>query len=662
MSRRRSRNPGRDPRPPQLVLRFAIVAALSLAVAGALVMFVLRNLDVQRAEREAIERAGLVTDILFRPNLRPSDLRGVVVGKRRVELDQLLERHLLLDSIARVSLVTADGLVVYSSDHRLIGKRVSRPELVTQALRGASVGAVADIAPRTSGAASQKVLAAFVPIVLGKSERVRGAVVSDLGYEAIAGSADEAFLPVAGVFEIALVGLFLLLVPSLSSASKRLRRHASELEYRANHDELTGLPNRYRFSTDASFMLASRDSGQVAVLLMDLDRFKEINDALGHAAGDVLLQEAAIRLRGSVGDATLARLGGDEFAIALRVEDTEEAMELARRVQMAVERPFGLAGFTVQLGGSVGVAVSPDHGLDAESLLRHADHAMYEAKRAGGGTALYDPVDEPKGIDRLALMADLRQAIEDDALDVWYQPIVSLESAEAHAVEALVRWDHPKRGMLTAGAFVPLAEQTGMIKALNRVVLAKALAQQSKWRASGLDVDVTVNLTMIDLLDTSLPGAVSAALEAAEVSPAGLVLEITETTAMTDSVRVRETLERLRGMGIRLAIDDFGTGHSSLAYLQHLPVQIMKIDRSFTNAMLRDRGSEAIIRSTIELGRSLGLTVIAEGIETAEQWEKLIELGCRYGQGFYLSPPVPVEQLLGFEGGKDVVPLSVAAA
>jgi diguanylate cyclase (GGDEF)-like protein len=651
-----------EQRSPQLVLRFAIVAALSLAAAGALVVFVLRNLDVQRAEREAIDRAGLVTDVLFRPSVRPTDLDGVVTGKRRAALDRLLEQHLLLDNVARVSLVTADGLVVYSSDHGLIGRTVSRPELVRQALRGDSVGAVDTLAARTQGDAPEKVLTAFVPIVVGKTARVPGAVVSDLRYEAIAGSADEAFFPVAGVFEIALVGLFLLLVPSLASASKRLRRHATELEHRANHDELTALPNRYRFSTDTSSMLAASTSSQVAVLLVDLDRFKEINDALGHAAGDVLLQEASARLKASVGGAILARLGGDEFAIAVEVDETAEAMDLARRIQLTVERPFALEGFTVQLGGSVGVALAPDHGVDAEALLRHADHAMYEAKRSGGGTALYDPADDSNSLDRLALMAELREAIELGELDVWYQPIVSLEKAEAHAVEALVRWDHPKRGMLTAGAFVPLAEQTGMIKALNRLVLAKALAQQSKWQASGVDVDVTVNLTMIDLLDTSLPGAVAAALAAAEVGPNGLILEITETTAMTDSVRVRETLERLRGMGVRLAIDDFGTGHSSLAYLQNLPVQIMKIDRSFTNAMLRDRGSEAIIRSTIELGRSLGLTVVAEGIETAAQWEKLVELGCRYGQGYYLSPPVPVEKLLGFDRGSDESVSSAVAA
>ncbi len=658
MRLRRARS---DQRSPQLVLRFAIVAALSLAAAGALVVFVLRNLDVQRAEREAIDRAGLVTDVLFRPNLRPADLDGVVTGKRRVALDRLLERHLLLDNVARVSLVTAKGLVVYSSDHRLIGSTVSRPDLVGEALRGNAVGAVDTVAAPRAGEPREKVLSAFVPVVVGKTERVPGAVVSDLSYEAIAGSADEAFFPVAGVFEIALVGLFLLLVPSLGSASKRLRRHASELEYRANHDELTGLPNRYRFSTDTSQMLTESKTGQVAVLLVDLDRFKEINDTLGHAAGDVLLQEASSRLKTSVGNAVLARLGGDEFALAVEIDDEAEAMDLARRIQLTVERPFALGGFTVQLGGSVGVAISPEHGLDAESLLRHADHAMYAAKRAGGGTALYDPADDSNGLDRLALMAELREAIDAGALDVWYQPIVSLESAEAHAVEALVRWDHPERGMLAAGAFVPLAEQTGMIKALNRLVLEKALAQQSQWQASGVDVDVTVNLTMIDLLDTSLPGAVSAALATAEVGPKGLILEITETTAMTDSVRVRETLERLRGMGVRLAIDDFGTGHSSLAYLQNLPVQIMKIDRSFTNAMLRDRGSEAIIRSTIELGRSLGLTVVAEGIETAEQWEKLVELGCRYGQGYFLSPPVPVEQLLGLGLDESASAAAVAA-
>jgi diguanylate cyclase (GGDEF)-like protein len=509
---------------------------------------------------------------------------------------------------------------------------------VTQSLVGKAVGGTGELD-------GQKVLTTYVPVVIGKHARERGALVADADYAAVASSADDAFFPVAGVFEVALIGLFLLLVPSLASASRRLRRHAEELEYRANHDELTGLPNRYRFSVDTEQTLAT--GGHVAVLLADLDRFKEINDALGHAAGDVLLQEAASRLHAAAGKATLARLGGDEFAIVAKVTDAGEALALAAAVRETIERPFALSGFTVQLGTSIGVALSPEHGSEAEVLLRHADHAMYEAKRLGGGAMLYDPGHDEGGIDRLTLMAELREAIEAGSLDVWFQPIVSLETAEAHAVEALVRWHHPVRGLLTAAAFVPLAEQTGLIKALNRLVIAKALAQQARWSADGIDVDVTVNLTMIDLLDTSLPQAVGSALEVAGMSPRSLVLEITETTAMTDSVRVRETLGTLREMGIRLAIDDFGTGHSSLAYLQHLPVQIMKIDRSFTRDLMTDRGSKAIIRSAIELGRSLGLTVVAEGIETGEQWDELRSLGCRYGQGYYLSPPVPVEELLG---------------
>ena len=635
---------------PQLVLRFAIVAALSLAVAGALVLFVIRNLDVRNAEREGIARAQLVTDVVFRPNLLPADLASPMKGERRAELDALLERHLTAGSMLRFSLVRPDGVIVYSSDHRRIGQRVERHDLVTQSLTGKAVGG-------TGVLDGQKVLTTYVPLVIGKSARKPGALIADADYAAVASSADDAFFPVAGVFEIALVGLFLLLVPSLASASRRLRRHADELEHRANHDELTGLPNRYRFSVDTERTLAT--GGRVAVLLADLDRFKEINDALGHAAGDILLQEAATRLHACVGDATLARLGGDEFAVVANVASAAEALALATAVRETVERPFALGGFTVQLGSSVGVALSPEHGTKAEVLLQHADHAMYEAKRLGGGSMLYDPGHDDGGIDRLTLMAELREAIEAGVLDVWFQPIVSLESAEVHAVEALVRWHHPERGLLTAAAFVPLAEQTGMIKSLNRLVIEKALRQQAQWIADGIDVDVTVNLTMIDLLDTSLPQAIGAALELAGVSARGLVLEITETTAMTDSERVRETLGRLREMGVRLAIDDFGTGHSSLAYLKHLPVQIMKIDRSFTRDLITDRGSKAIIRSTIELGRSLGLTVVAEGIETIEQWDELQALGCRYGQGYYLSPPVPVEQLLCLD--EATAPASAAA-
>lgn len=631
-------------RAPQLVARFAVVTAFGLALAGALVLFVIRNLDLREAERDAIQRVEVVADLLLKPQLTPADLARPMRPQRRAALDRLLERNLVAGEVDRLSIVRRDGLIVYSTDHRRIGKRIAQPDLVGRALRGQSLSFVASV-PGSDGH-SRKALTAYVPLVIGRSAAVRrqGAIVTEVDYGPIEAHANEAFFPVAGVFELALIGIFLFLVPTLASASRRLQRHAEELAHRANHDELTGLPNRYRFGTVTQRLLGERADG-VAVMLVDLDRFKEINDALGHAAGDELLREAAQRLRGCVGRATLARLGGDEFAIATRSRTLEQAIELGHLVQRTVEKPFILAGFQVQLGGSVGIAFAPDHGRDAETLLQHADIAMYDAKRSGGGVTVYDTRHDG-GVERLALMADLRLAIENEELDVWFQPIVSLETSETQAVEALVRWVHPERGLMTAASFVPIAEQTGMIKALNRLVLRKALARQASWRAHGVDIDVTVNLTMVDLLDTALPKAIAAALETAGVPAEGLVLEITETTAMTDSVRVRETLLKIREMGVRLAIDDFGTGHSSLAYLQHLPVQIMKIDKLFTRGLPADRGAEAIVRSTLELARSLGLQVIAEGIETPEQWDALKALGCKYGQGYHLMPAVPLEELL----------------
>lgn len=630
-------------------------------------LFVIRTLELRNAERTAIDRAELVTRVLLQPTLRPADLASPVTGERRAALDRLVRTQAPYDSIERLTVANAQGEITYSSDHRLIGRSLSRPDVVAEALGGKALGIVVE--RQTAGLAKQqgKVLSAFVPVVVDQQTRAGGVVVLDTDYETVTGSADEVFFPVAGVFELTLVGLFLLLVPMLASASGRLRRYAGELEYRANHDELTGLASRSQFATETSLAIERRGDSLVAVLLIDLDRFKEINDALGHATGDVLLQEMADRLDGRVGTGTLARLGGDEFAVVAPVRSRGEAIALAAALQEAVAEPLVLGGVSAQLGSSVGIALAPDHGVDAAVLLRDADHAMYQAKRTGAGTVIYDPIEDANNADRLTLLADLRIAIDEDALDVWFQPIADLATAEVQSMEALVRWNHPTRGLLSAGAFVPLAEHTGLITSLNRHVLGRALIQQAAWLADGIDLDVSVNLTMVDLLDPTLPDLVANALDLAGVEARGLVVEITESAAMADSVRVRETLEGLRHLGVRLAIDDFGTGHSSLAYLQHLPVQSIKIDRSFVARMTDDQASAVIVRSTIELGRSLGLSVVAEGIETAAQWDALIEMGCRLGQGYAISRPLPATDLTPPEAGQgmretDARPLVPAVA
>jgi diguanylate cyclase (GGDEF)-like protein len=461
-------------------------------------------------------------------------------------------------------------------------------------------------------------------------------------YGPIARAANAAFLPVAGIFEAVLLLLFVALAPILRRVTQRIRRQMDEIEHRAHYDELTGLPNRtlYRSLVEQ----AVNGGAPAAVLLLDVDRFKEVNDALGHERGDLLLQELGARLHRVCEGEVVARLGGDEFAILL-AGSAEEASALAARIHAALEEPFDLNGFALEIAASIGVAASPEHGADVDTLVQHADVAMYVAKGAHAGTSTYDPEQDTNDAARLALAGELRRALDDDELVVHYQPKADLGTGEISGVEALVRWEHPSRGFIPPDEFIPIAERTGLIKTLSRYVLAAALRERSRWAAAGHDLHVAVNLTIPDLLDQDLPDRIAALLDETGVSPDDLELEITESTILADPLRVRQNLDRLNELGLSLAIDDFGTGYSSLAYLKRLPVSTIKIDRSFVMDMLESDSDAAIVRSTIELGRNLGLRVVAEGVETEEAWNALREHGCTLAQGYLIGKPMPAEEL-----------------
>jgi diguanylate cyclase (GGDEF)-like protein len=385
----------------------------------------------------------------------------------------------------------------------------------------------------------------------------------------------------------------------------------------------------------------------VAVMIVDLDRFKDVNDTLGHHSGDELLQEAGSRLASALrtGD-VLARLGGDEFAVLLpEVESVEAACVVAERLCASLEEPFVLHGLTVHLEGSVGIALYPEHGTDVETLMQRADVAMYVAKSSTGAYELYASRHDRHSASRLALLGELRHAIEGDEFTLHFQPKANLHTGRVDGVEALVRWVHPERGMIPPDEFIPLAEQTGVIKPLTAWVLDKALGQCRAWRDSGLDLTVAVNLSVRNLLDAHLPESIADLLRRHELPPSALELEITESTIVADQVRALDVLTRLNGMGIGLSVDDFGTGYSSLAYLKDLPVSELKIDRKFVNNMTEDGDDAFIVRSTIDLGRNLGLQVVAEGVETEAVWNQLAELGCDVAQGYYLARPLPAAEL-----------------
>jgi diguanylate cyclase (GGDEF)-like protein len=427
----------------------------------------------------------------------------------------------------------------------------------------------------------------------------------------------------------------------------RARRRVDERGFEADHDELTGLLNRRGFFACLGDTIAGRDA-RVAVLLLDLDGFKEINDTLGHASGDALLRQIGSRLRGALRERDeIARLGGDEFAVLVDAPRTKtgDVGEIGRRVRDTLTAPFEVAGLSLQVRASAGVAVFPEHGTTADELLRLADIAMYQAKHNRTGLAVYHSSVDPRGGRALQLSSELERALGADELVVHYQPKADVHTGAITGVEALVRWQHPERGLLSPDAFVPIAERNGLIRRLTLQVIRTALSQQASWFAEGIDVPLAVNLSIANLLDTDLPRDIATVLDELQVRPGKLKLEITESYLVTDPTVIHSNIDELCSHGVRLALDDFGTGYSSLTHLRRLPIDEIKIDRSFIQDLDTDSDDAAIVQSTIDLAHSLNLTVVAEGVESEVTWSRLREFGCDQAQGYYLARPMPAQRL-----------------
>ena len=421
------------------------------------------------------------------------------------------------------------------------------------------------------------------------------------------------------------------------------------LEHQARHDALTTLPNRMllRERLERAFLAARGQDVALALLLMDLDRFKEVNDTLGHHYGDLLLQQVGLRVRSALRNAdTVARLGGDEFAVLLPATDLVGARVMADKILKIVEQPYRLEAHQVDVGVSIGIAVFPQHGDDVQTLMQRADIAMYAAKRATVGHAVYAAEQDDHSPDRLALMAELRQVIEQKRLLVHYQPKINLKTGHIESVEALARWHHPRHGMIPPDQFIPLAEKSGLIRPLSYSVLDQALRQCRNWQQAGMGLNVAVNLSAENLHDPQLVTVISELLEMHGLDPGSLTGEITESAIMGRSAQASEAVARLHDMGIRISVDDFGIGHSSLAYLRQLPVHEVKIDKSFVMDMARQDDDAFIARSVIDLGHKLGLEVVAEGVETSEIRGMLDSMDCDHAQGFHLSRPLPASELI----------------
>ncbi|GAB2502671.1 putative bifunctional diguanylate cyclase/phosphodiesterase [Arenimonas alkanexedens] len=440
--------------------------------------------------------------------------------------------------------------------------------------------------------------------------------------------------------------------PLLAHIRQEHREAEQKIRRLAYYDSLTELPNRARFLELVQQAISAEDGRPVALFLLDIDRFKEVNDTLGHGFGDILLQQVGARLRSIMFDSDIvARLGGDEFGVLARMASVDEVEGVADKIALALDAPIMIEDLAIVVEASIGVALAPKHAADAGRLLQRADVAMYQAKGTGSGHAVYDPAFDPHSPERLALLGELRKAIDADELVLHYQPKIDLRTGEVIGAEALVRWHHPTRGMVPPDQFILIAERTGLIKPLTHWVLGSALRQCQTWRREGGPPCVAVNLSARSLYDPNLSLQIESILHSCAVPAEALELEITESAIIVDPTRAIGTLNRLMQMGLRIAIDDFGTGYTSLGAIRRLPAHEIKIDKSFVLGMTGNKSEEVIARVILDLGRNLGFKVVAEGVETLAAARRLAALGCDFAQGYLISKPLPGEQFNAWFAG-----------
>ena len=629
-------------REASLVRKFGLLSLIPIGLLGIVLTQALSGIVENRTLQTARAEADVVARLIVNPQVGRNLESGITRRQRRA-LDNAVDASFDSDELAQISVWNLRARV-YARNRSI--PAVPSPELY-DALAGHSASREVDFVPKNGD--KLEALQIYVPLQLNKSAAPEGAVGVALRREPIEAAIAADTRKLYGILLAGLTFLWLVLFRIVAGASNRLRRQSADNEKQAMHDALTGLPNRvlFRDRVQRAILAAQRRRETVGVMLMDLDHFKEINDTLGHFNGDLLLKRIASRLAGAVREAdTVARLGGDEFAFLLPdVQDRKGAEQAVERVLKMLEEPFVLGGLALKVEASVGIALYPEHGDRVDALLQSADVAMYVAKEARGGYEFYDAEQRTYTPARLALVGELRRAIDENELELHYQPKADLATGRITGVEALARWRHPQRGLLPANDFIPLAEHTSLIRPVTLHLLELAVKQCRDWQQQGLEIGVGVNLSVQNLLDLQLPGDLAKLLDRWNLSPDMLELEITESMIMTKPKRAMAVINRLSEMGVSLAIDDFGTGYSSLVYLKQLPVSVLKIDKSFVMNMIDGEDDAVIVQSTVDLGRNLGLTVIAEGVETQAVYDRLREVGCAVAQGYFLSKPIPAEEL-----------------
>jgi len=649
-------------RSTSLLMRFGVASAVLLAFVGFVLAQTLSSVIEKRARSQAEQTAVVAVELGISPRLQVSDFaNGLVPADQRNLLDRAMAEGAFTQNgyhALRLKIYNTAGTVIYSDLAEIIGDTHEFDDLEA-ALDGELVSkkSLLDDLKETPGQDfDPEALEVYVPLTYGRDKPL-GVAELYLPYAPVKQAVAEDTRTLHLSLAAALFVFYLLMFRMVAGASRRLMRQSEELrrsaehnQYLAHHDILTSLPNRALLSDrlDRAVIEARRHGTDVGVLLLDLDRFKEINDTLGHDTGDALLCQVGERIAGELREMdTVARLGGDEFVILLpEVDDAPGASVVAQRVLDALHLPFDVRGIELAVEASIGIACYPEHGDDPGALLQHADVAMYAAKEARGTYAIYDSQSDTSSLTGTTLLTDLRRALDRDELVLHYQPKTELCDGSVRSVEALIRWQHPTRGLLGPVEFIPVAEQTGLVSGLTTYVIAAALKQVRAWADEGRDLSVSVNLSARNLMDATLPGRVAELLAQSGVPGSRLEVEVTETSAMADPIRAIAVLTALAELGVEVAVDDYGTGYSSLSYLRSLPITTLKIDRSFVTRMIQDEGNAVIVRSTIELARNLGLRVVAEGVEDAATCEVLASLGCHVAQGYHLGRPVPADVLV----------------
>jgi len=636
-----------------LTQQVALLSLLPVVALGFVLARVLQAQIVARSLADANQSIGLVAKIGIQPLLSPQDLRQGLTPVELRNLDAQLRARSTTQNLVRLKIWNAQFKTVYSDDHRLIGHVYSPSDELRSAIAGRPQPAkVITPMPHTENASEVgfgQLVEVYVPLRFASAGPPGGAFEMYLSYAPIAAALSRDKTEIALVVGIGLALLWAVIYRIVARASRRLRRQARENYHLARHDQLTGLPNRTLFIERLAEALRAAGSRgpTTAILLMDLDGFKQINNTLGNAVGDAVLLAVAGRLRHRLGRETLiARLGADEFAILCpHAAGVTGALGTGRAVQASLESPIALDGAALNVEASIGISAMGEHAEDLDTLLQNADVALARARAHGGRVEVYSHARDRFDPTRLMLLGQVRAALEHEEFLLYYQPKTDLKSGRISGVEALLRWQHPERGLMAPMTFIPLVEQTSLVGPVTLHVIDRALRQLVEWADRGLDLQMSVNLSARNLLDPELPSQIFELLQRHGVPAERLTVEVTESATMADPDRAIGVLEDLRRGCVGVSIDDFGTGNASIGYLARLPADEIKIDRSFVTDICEDPRAEAIVRATVDLARHLDLKVVAEGIETQAVLEHLIALGCDSGQGFLISRPLPAGEL-----------------